>query len=173
MELLPFTCAYCGKPTAKPVGAVTRAQKIGARLYCDKACAALGRRKNKTKAQKVEEKRLYDIRYREREVEMLKIKKAARYQLIRDPAKEAIYRKLNMPRHVEYCRRPEYVAWKQEYDRQLRAKQYGEFAECHLLLLDLDREVNSRMSDYDVRMANGILNKKLQRRRAYGRLDSN
>jgi hypothetical protein len=37
----------------------------------------------------------------------------------------AEYRKQRMHLHVEYCRRPEYRAWKREYDRKYRAKEFG------------------------------------------------
>lgn len=60
-----------------------------------------------------------------------------------------------MDRHVEYCRRPDYRAKKREYDRRLRAREYATFADAHMLLVDIEREVRSRITDYDIRVQNG------------------
>lgn len=165
--MLRFRCAHCGAKTAKPAGAVNRARAIGAPLYCNKKCAGLGRRKHKTKAQRVAEKAAYDREYRAKNLDRLKAEKRAYFQRTYDPVAAAAYRKKRMPRHVEYCRRPEYRKWKSGYDRRYRAREFGPFADCYLLLLDIDREVNSRMSDYDVRCANGTINKRLKRKREY------
>jgi len=154
-------------------GEVNRALKLGLSLYCDKACAGLGRRKNKSKEQKVAEKREYDMEYRRKNRALLKAKKAAWFQQSYDPEKAAIERKKNMARHVEYCRRPEYKAWKKEYDCQYRAKQdYGEFWESAVILIKLDNELDEKMSWYDRQMAKGTLNKANQRRRDYERESS-
>lgn len=166
-----ITCHHCKREADLPKGAVNRAAKIGAPLYCGRQCAGLARRKGKTKAQKVTEKRLYDVQYRRKNQERLKAEKAARYQLTRDPVKEAVYRKANMARHIAYCQRPEYKQWKQDYDQQHRArKMFGPFAESFLLLQNLEKEIAERMSKYDIYSANGTLNKRLQRKRDYERL---
>ena len=96
-------------------------------------CSGLGRRKNKTDGQKKQEKRLYDMEYRAKNREMLKRKKRAYFQRTYDPAKAAIERKQGMPQHLEYCRRPAYKEWKRDYDRRLRAREYGPFADAHML----------------------------------------
>lgn len=167
--LLSFRCAHCGKATAKPSGAVNRARKVGARLFCDQTCAGLGRRKPpKTKEQKVEEKRLYDIEYRKLNLARIKAEKAAHYKANPNREKEAAYRKANMHKHVEYCRRPAYRAKKSVYDLDRRAAEYGEFAEAYKLTLAVDREIKSRMTRHEIYAANGTLNKKLQRTRLYG-----
>jgi hypothetical protein len=168
MYLLPFTCGYCGKATTQPAGAVNRARRIGAKLFCNLTCSVLARRKPKTKEQKVEEKRLYDAEYRQKNLARLKAEKRAYYAENHDREKEAAYRKANMHKHVEYCRRPEYRAKKAVYDLDRRAAEYGEFAEAYKLTLAVDREVKSRMSRYEIYAANGTLNKKLQRTRLYG-----
>lgn len=161
-------CAHCGKPVKQPIGAINRALRMGLRLYCDKVCSGLGRRVEKSKAQKVEEKRVYDEQYRQRNLAMLKAKKAAYFQATYDPAKAAIGRKARMAQHVEYCQRPEYKAWKREYDRAYRAKaDFGPFWESALLLLQVDEEVSSRMTKYEIYAANGTLNKSQQRKRDY------
>jgi phage host-nuclease inhibitor protein Gam len=162
-----IVCPHCKKKAQKPNGAVTRAAKVGMPIYCDRVCAGFARRVEKTIAQKKEEKRLYDLQYRAARLETIKANKRAYFQRTYDPKKAAIERKERMPKHVEYCRRPEYRDYKAQYDRQLRAQVYGEFAEAFLLLGDLDREVNNRMTDYDIRVMNGTLNKRLQRKREY------
>ena len=169
---VPIRCAHCNNRSCKPAGAVTRARKIEAPLYCNRTCAGLARRTGKTKAQKVEEKRIYDADYRTKNLDLITVKKAAYYQRTRDPVKEAAARKKRMPAHVAYCQRPEYVVWKSEYDRRYRAREYGPFAESFMLLHDIDREVNNRMSDYEVRGLNGTRNKRQQRRRDYENLIS-
>lgn len=169
----PIICAHCGARSFKDTGGINRALRAGAPLFCSIKCSADRRKINKSSAQKIEEKRLYDIEYRVRNEAELKSARAAYYQRTKNPEREAAYRKANMARHVAYCQRPEYRAWKAEYDLQLRAKEYGPFAGVWLLLRDIDREVNSRASDYEVRVTNGTINKKLKRRREYEKLVSN
>lgn len=161
-----FRCAHCDRENQRLTGEVNRARKRGAPLYCDLKCAGLARRKNKTLAQKREEKRLYDERYRANNRALLKTKKAAHFQRTYDPVLAAVQRKARMPQHVEYCRRPAYRKWKQQYDRQYRAKKrYGAFWECFLLAMDIRDEVLSRQSDYEIRLEKGTFGKSQQRKR--------
>lgn len=161
-------CAYCGKPHGKGIGAINRAKKINAPLYCGRKCAGRGRRNNKTKAEKIEDKRLYDIAYRARNHELLKAKKAAYFQRTYDPVKAAHIRKKRMHLHIEYCRQPRYKAYKHDYDRVYLAKRrFGAFWESALLVRQLDEEVQTMMSKYEIALAHGILNKALKRRREY------
>lgn len=163
---MKFACAHCEKTAEKPAGTVNRARAAGLRLFCGRRCFGLDRRKHKTKAQRIEEKRLYDAAYRAKNLAMLKAKKAAYHKRSYDPAKAAVARKKRMPWHLQYCRRPEYKRWKQGYDRKYRSKRfYGPFAEAAMLAVDLNREVKSRSSDYEIRKANGTLNKTQSRRR--------
>ena len=184
MALKSFICP-CGRTAAKEAGAVNRAERQGLQIYCSRECAWLHHRKNKTPEQKKEEKRLYDMEYRSKNRELLKEKKAAYYRENRELLKEkkaAYYRenhniekereqrKKRSAQHVQYCQRPEYRMWKKGYDRQYRAKKfYGEFAECHLLVLSIRDECLERMDDRDIRNLNGTLNKKQERRRDYDR----
>ena len=97
---------------------------------------------------------------------MLKAKKSAYFQRTYDPEKARIERVANMARHVEYCRQPEYKAKKHVYDKRRYANEnFGLFAGVYMVLSDLEKEIDSRASDYEIRKANGTLNKKLQRRR--------
>lgn len=134
-----IVCAYCGMESDKPASAVNRARKDGLPQYCNRTCAGLARRvPPRTLQQKRDEKAAYD----------------------------RIYRKQNMPRHVEYCRRPEYKAYKARHDREYRAKkEYGEFWECAILALELRRECLERMTAHDIRQSNGLMNKALKRKR--------
>lgn len=163
---MSLLCAQCGKPHGQPQNYVNRAAKIGANLYCDRRCAGLARRKGKTKAQKVAEKKAYDAQYRLRDPAALKARKAAYFQRTYDPAKAAKKRKARMPKHVEYCRQPKYKKWKREYDRQYRAREYGIFGEAFLLAIDLNREIKQRASKYEIRRQNETGNKRQERRRA-------
>jgi hypothetical protein len=161
-----FTCAWCGALSWTAQGAFTRDRKISAPLYCDRECAGMGRRKDKTAAQLKEEKRLYDVAYRAKNAALLKKKKRRYHLATYDPEKAAVVRKLNMPRHVDYCRRPEYRAWKKEYDQNLRAAEYGPFAEAYRFALILAREIRVRETATQVRIENDTINKAQERRRS-------
>lgn len=159
-------CAHCRKPHGRTAGAVNRAAKLGLPLYCDRRCSGLGRRKGKTKAQRVAEKRLYDMAYRAANLERLKAEKRAYFQRTYDPRKAAIERKKRMHLHVEYCRQPRYKAWKRQYDQKYRDSEYGPFADAARLAIDLNREVKSRSSNYEIRRQNQTGNKRQDRTRA-------
>ena len=158
-------CARCGSLTAKEAGCVNRSARIGAPIYCGRKCAGLARRKHKTIAQKREEKRIYDADYREKNLALLKTKKAERHKRTYDPIKAAKVRKKRMPYHVAYCQRPQYKRWKSAYDKKYRAlKSFGEFADAFLTLSDLDAAISERISDYETRIENQTYGK-IQRRR--------
>lgn len=170
MAKVAVTCAHCGTTADKEAGGVNRSLAKGAPLYCDRACAGLARRVEKTRAQKAAEKAEYDRMYRTREAEKLKAKKAEYYQRTADRDKEREARKRRMPQHVEYCRRPEYRKWKAEYDKKYCARKgFGDFGEAAILLNQLETEINSRISWIERRRQNGTLNKHQQRRRDYER----
>lgn len=165
-------CSYCDKEVNKPAGDVNRSKKIGAPLFCDKKCSGLGRRLNKTKAQLIEDKRLYDLEYRNKNKAMLKAKKAEAFKRNYDPVKAAVKRKERAHLHVEYCRRPEYRAWKKKYDRVHRAKKdYGDLWEIQILAMEIQDEVESRMDKQTIRVETGVYNKS-QRRKRYERSNS-
>ena len=170
MALVPFRCGWCKTIAHREAGAVNRALKLGAALYCDMEHAGYARRKHRASANKKAAKAAYDADYRARDANGLKARRAAWYQRNRDPEKERERRKAIMPRHVEYCRQPAYRAKKSEYDLRRRAMQdAGEFHESYVILRDLEREVLSRASRYDLDLANGRLNKTTNRRRDYVR----
>ena len=164
-----FNCAHCRKSVDRPAGHVNRSRAKGLRLFCGRRCSGLAKRQHKTKAQKKEEKRLYDIEYRAKNVEMLKEKHRAYHKRTYDPVKAAAHRKTRMLYHVEYCRRPEYRQWKKGYDKKYRAKKlYGAFDEAFLLTMDLTNEIKGRMTNHEVKYQNGGTNK-AQRRKREGR----
>jgi hypothetical protein len=172
---MKIVCAYCNREADRRIGDVRRALKIGAPLYCNKACAGMGRRKPpKTIEQKKIEKSAYDARRRVELADKIKAAKAAAYQRNRQNPefleKQRQYRKKVMQRHLEYCRRPDYRAAKREYDIIYRAKrEHGEFWESAILVLDIRRECLIKMSAYDIRLANGTYGKSQKRKREYER----
>ncbi len=162
----PF-CAHCGLPVNQPQSAINRALRAGKPLYCNKTCAGIARRRAAplTDAERRAAKSLYDAQRRTELADRIKAEKAAYFQRTYDPAKAAIERKATMPRHVEYCRRPEYRKKKAEYDRRKRFEAYGPFADAAMLLEDLETEISSRASRYEIYIANGRFTRSAQRRR--------
>jgi hypothetical protein len=162
---MKFSCAHCGKSADRPTGHVNRSRAQGNKLYCGRRCSGLGRRKGKTKAQKKEAKRLYDADYRIRNEAELKVKRAAYFQATYDPKKARIERRKRAKAHAEYCRTPEYRAWKHAYDQRRTDQQYGPFAEAFRLVIDLNREIKARSTNYDIRQENQTGNKTQKRER--------
>lgn len=163
---MKFKCARCKKTTDRRTGHVRRARKAGMNLYCGRRCAGLAKRRGKTRAQRVSEKSAYDKAYRASNLALIRAKKKAYFHRTYDPVKAAIERKANMPRHVKYCQRPEYRAWKSKYDKKYRAKKdYGAFAEVAMLVSDLNLEINQRTERHEIRYQNQGTNKAQRRRR--------
>lgn len=146
-------------------GGVTRARKHLAPIYCGRLCACFGRRKHKSVVQKRQEKAAYDATYRVDNLAVLKAKKVAYYAANHDREKERIVRQRRMPAHVEYCRRPEYRKTKAGYDRQRRDMEYGEYAECKRLLIDLQDLIMATMPRYEIYQANGYFKRQSERQR--------
>lgn len=162
---MKFTCAYCGAKANRSPGALNRSRAAGNNVYCSRKCSDLGRRKNKSLDQLKAEKAEYDREYRAKNRDTLKQKKAAYFQRTYDPKKAAEDRKKTMARHVAYCQRTEYRAWKKQYDRKYRAKKmYGDYAECFLLAMDIRAECLSKSSDYEIRLERGDYAKRKERK---------
>lgn len=171
----PVRCFTCNAPVVKHPSEINRARKYGRRLFCDKDCAGIARRTidARTDTEKKLDKREYDMRYRARNRSLLKTKKAAYYQRTRNPEKERAKRRARMAWHVEYCRKyysdPERKAAKVEYDSARRSRlQYGYWAECHRLYVELCREIRRlEPNKYERLKARGYeFNKAKNRRRA-------
>lgn len=138
----------------------------GPHIFCSRTCSSLRRKQYKPDDQKKADKAAYDRIYRARNLRRIKRRKRDYFQKTYDPKKAAIERKKNMPRHVEYCRRPEYRKKKKRYDCHRRAHlKYGDYADCFHLLQRLDGEVSKRSTDYEIRLQQGTLNKKQNRAR--------
>lgn len=174
-------CSYCGKHSMKENGSITRALKLGANLFCNRTCAGLGRRNNKTDQERKEEKRLYDIEYRADNSELLKVKKAKYFQEQYNPELEAVKRKQYKADYPEreqarlaHMATPECKMLKKKYDRKYKAvEKYGEeWADCAVLALEIRDECLSKQTAYEIRLNAGTLNKSQHRRRDYERLNS-
>lgn len=167
--MLTRVCPQCGNGFATKTGRANRADKIGAPLYCGRVCAGLARRLAvpKTPEQKKAEKAAYDKARRERLGEVLRDQKRSAYYANHSEmlSRHAAYRVKRMPAHVEYCRQPEYKAKKHIYDLQRNSAEYGEFAEAHRLLVDLEKEIRSQATAYERRVANGYYTRSAQKRR--------
>lgn len=159
-----IVCNHCKKETDKPKGAVNRALKINAPLYCDKICAGLGRRDNKTIEEKKRLKAEYDKEFRKKNATEIKKRKHEYFKKTYDPQKASVERKKRMPKHIEYCRQPKYKEWKKEYDLKYRAKkEFGEFWESAILINKIEAEYNQR----EVRQINNLHNKSQKRKRKW------
>ena len=165
----PIVCPQCGITTWKKNSAINRAASINAPLYCDKTCAGLARRKpEKTIEQKKAEKKAYDALYRAKNLERILQRNAEYHKRTYDPQKAAIARKKRMPKHVEYCRRPEYKAYKHEYDlRYHNERSYGPFWQAAQILNQLEKTLREHATHTESRTQNGTLNKSIRRKRDY------
>lgn len=167
---MQLTCPMCRMGFECSTGRYNQAQKRGAPLYCGKVCAGWARRTPKLpEDERRAAKAAYDRERRERLGERIKAEKRAHYYANHEQilARERAKRPQKRIYHAEYCRRPEYVAKKAEYDKALRAKKgFGEFADAFLALQSLESLIDARASRYEVYMQNGTINKALRRRRA-------
>jgi len=171
--MIILVCEHCGGSFERERSQHDHRVKRGClRIFCSLKCAGANKKLAITDSEKKASKADYDREYRSKNLDLIKAKKAEHYQKTADREKEREIRKKRMPLHVEYCRRPEYKEKKSKYDRQLRAKAYGEFAEAYLTLLQIDKEIEQRMTSYEIRMLNGTQNKKQERQRDYARTHS-
>jgi len=160
-------CRHCGTEVQQAQRAINQALREGKPLYCNRTCAGLSRRlvMPPSEEERRAKKAAYDARRRELLADRLKAEKAAYYQRTRDPVKERAVRKERMHLHVEYCRRPEYKAKKQSYDKARRLAGYGAFADTAALLEELEREIRERATAYEVRVQQGYYTRDAQKRR--------
>lgn len=167
-----IVCPQCGRSCERPGGWVNRSAALGLRVYCSRRCSGLGRRSGKTQEQKRAEKSAYDRARLARMGEQIRKRKRAYYASApvqeREKARRADpqWRARKSAYHLAYCRSPEYRRWKADYDRRARTKEHGEYADAVRVLWQLEREIASRMTRYEIYSANGLVNKKQQRSRA-------
>jgi len=174
MAIIEIVCAQCGALFNRERGLANRSNRLGMAMHCGRVCSAINRRKEKSVGEKRAEKAAYDKKRRLELATKIKSEKAAYYQRTKDPVREAAIRKKRMPKHVEYCRRPEYVEWKRGYDKVYRAKtEHGEFWEAALLALEIRKACLELTDDTEIRRQKGTLNKHQTRRRDYDRTHSN
>lgn len=167
------SCHWCGKSLdlsdLKTRARFYKARNAGLNLYCDRACAGMARRNHNppTEVQRKEAKRLYDAQRRSERLEELRKQKRDYYVANRERilAQMVAYRKEHMPRHVEYCRRPEYREWKKGYDHKHESSKYGEFGDEFRLLQELEKEIRSRATAYELLVAKGYYMRSSQQRR--------
>ena len=175
---MKFTCEQCGREASQPTGAVNRARRKGMRLFCGRACAGKGKAALRVRPlpgtpEFRTHKSAYDLARRTVKGDDIRAQKRAAYhaRIATDEAvvraEQKAQRELNHERHAAYCRTPEYRAWKSEYDRRYRPREFGEFAEAHMALVELQGEIDERITREEVYAANGIVNKKQTRRREY------
>jgi hypothetical protein len=170
MKMVALTCPVCGSLHEKAASHVNRSNKNGWGIYCGKSCSSIARKKNKSVAQKREEKRVYDEKRRngERREEIL-AKKRDYHKRTYDPIKAAKYRKLRMQYHVEYCRSHEYKEYKSKYDKEYKAKKkYGDFWESAVLANEIRRYVVDKCGGpYEVNYAKGRYGRSQKARREF------
>jgi hypothetical protein len=161
-------CDLCQRTAQRYVGHVNRARKLGAKLYCGLKCAHIGRRLNKSVAVKKAEKRLYDIEYRKKNLARIQKRKSEFFKkdYAANPEKYRIARRARQARHNEYCLRPEYRAKKHVYDRARYGRmKFGEYGECHVLMMAIKEAAVEKMSRYEIRLKNNLVNKAQRRKR--------
>lgn len=162
------TCEHCQRTFLVERGQVN----AGRGRFCTMACSGARRRKHIPADEKKRLKAEYDREYRRKNASLVKAKKAAYFKRTYDPEKARAFREANRGYLAEVKRRcymrPEYRAHKAQKDREYRCRQdYGEWWEAASLLIDLDREIDRQMPDYEVRKSKGTLNKTQRRKRAY------
>lgn len=162
-------CCYCGKEyTVKNSGSFNRSIRLGLPVFCGRECFGLSRRTNETEEEKKQFKQWYDLFIRASMTDDQKDFKAFSSMVYfhidyRDnPEKYKAIRQQRMPRHVEYCRQPEYKEYKKKYDEVYNAKvHYGDFWEAAIVLKNLEKEIDAR----GARRENKLYNKSTTKRK--------
>jgi len=163
---IDITCGHCGTTFKKEVGHINRAKKLGLGLYCNRKCAGIARRVNRTQEEKKEIKRLYDIRYRENNEEYRKSRMQAYNSSPSGRAMQKRNRDKFKESHAAYVKTPEYRKWKHEYDQKYHAKKnFGDFWEAFLILKEIDKEIEPEI--LQVRIEKGYYNKSQKRKRLW------
>lgn len=165
-------CKHCGIEFEKSAGHLNRANKLGVPVFCTTEHFYASRRIERTDEEKKAIKADYDRDYCKTEK-----RKASARNYNETPAGRAMQkrqREKNKESHLEYCRTPEYKAWKIKYDQQHRAKkQYGEFWESAILLEQIDKHIASVADKNHLRTINGTFNKSKRRKKQWLRLLKN
>lgn len=180
MSTKEIECTYCKSKVKKEAGAINRAIRDGKKMYCNRKCAGLSKRKNKSDKVKREDKRLYDIDYRKKNRERIKRNKANWFKSTYDPVKAAEKRRVDKANNPErelarrkYMASDKYKRAKKVYDRTYKSiNRYGhQWGPCHVLALDIRDECLQQASDIEIRLAAKTLNKSQNRKRHYEKLN--
>ena len=168
------TCTQCGKSFERRTAELKRCRQLDGHtiVFCSKACCGLNRRT--TAEAKKANKKQYDKARRGGPLrEQIKQAKAEYFQKrYADPEYREAQRELRkkrMPKHLEYCRSEKYKAYKQEYDANRWASQFGEFADAYKMLRELKSTIDQMQSGYDRRLENKLAAKTSQRKRNHER----
>lgn len=175
-------CSGCGTSFKKRAGCANRAAAAGRPLYCSHACFAAVKAAARTTPKYGtpgyrDWKATYDrARHLDPETHARRLaqKRAAYHERVaREPeavrAEQRAHRASRVEEHNAYCRRPEYVDKKRDYDIGYRArKDFGEeWAPVALVLREIDREVDERTTFTERAIDKNNLNKKQTRRRRH------
>lgn len=164
MKLKKVKCAYCGKEFEIATGQYNyRVVKHGLNIYCSRKHFGMARRMYLPTVIKKQEKAEYDKEYRVKNEKKLKKRQKAYFKkdYAANPEKYRQQRKRRQKEHNEYCRRPEYKKWKQEYDKQYRAKKiYGQLWESAIALNELAKIVDNRQAKQQQKSINKTQNRK-------------
>lgn len=161
-------CQHCGTVFDKKTAEWRRARVK--RFFCTQKCSGLAHRKGLTMEQKKIAKAAYDAEYRARNASLLREKKRQYHAINYDPEKARQWREKNaaMIKRVRHAilARPEYKAAKAAYDADLRSFEYGDYHDCHKLLVQLERAVRASAPWYERAKARGYYaNRRKQDRR--------
>jgi len=164
-------CPICNEPFKKSLGHYNRAMKNGLRVFCDKDCAGIARRKSVEEKKKV--KAAYDKKIYNTPERQAARKRYFQNSYKRNPEKYKAIRRAKYPKHLEYLRRPEYKKYKKEYDvKYLAKKDFGIYWESAILLKELEDHLLKIRPD-GIKFQMGITNKTQKRKRLWQRTKKN
>ena len=153
--MISVKCAHCGSSILKENGAYNKAIKAGLRLFCDKICSGMGRRKIQSDRQKKNRVRDYGMVYRKNNKKRIKEKKASYFKETYDPEKASKERKTPEYRekHNAYLQQPKWVKYKKDYDKEYLAKKLGgKYWESLILCRKIEDEFRKQVPDKYERM---------------------
>ncbi len=150
-------CCACGNDALRTSSEVNRAAKVGAPVYCNRTCAGLARRGEvRTDAERKQIKSDYDRQRRTDLHDQLKAEKRAAYEAKKAADIEAVRAQQRKQREAQkasgyrdnYLKTDRYKKYKHEYDLRTRSEEwYGEYAEAHRLLVELERLIRQQCPD--------------------------
>ena len=157
-------CAYCKKEAELRTGDVNRAKKLGVPIYCNRVCAGLGRRVNRTAEEWKKIKADYDRQRRIDLADELKAKQKAYNESPAGRATQKRHRDKSKDYHKAYIQSDRYRQWKKEYDEKYVAQtNYGEFWEASIILNKIETILLPVRRE--VKVQKGTYNKSKQRKR--------